>query len=106
MIADLLLYIASRRCCQLGQRDAMQLQQLLAISAAAQVQRPFMEQNPLLQMSMMNSFGNEVAARMVNPGALSSDMMRRLQQEGGTLNVTGMTRWAIVERMNAPAIIF
>lgn len=63
--------------------DAMQLQQLLAISAAAQVQRPFMEQNPLLQMSMMNSFGNEIAARMVNPGALSSDMMRRLQQEGG-----------------------
>ncbi|VDM49992.1 unnamed protein product [Toxocara canis] len=63
--------------------DAMQLQQLLAISAAAQVQRPFMEQNPLLQMSMMNSFGSEMAARMVNPGALSSDMMRRLQQEGG-----------------------
>ncbi|VDK42078.1 unnamed protein product, partial [Anisakis simplex] len=63
--------------------EAIQLQQLLALSAAAQAQRPFMEQNPLLQMSMMNSFGSEMASRMVNPGALSSDMMRRLQQEGG-----------------------
>lgn len=60
----------------------MQLQQLLAMSAA-QSQRPFLEQNPLLQISMMNPFGNDLASRMINPGALNSDMMRRLQQEGG-----------------------
>lgn len=60
---------------------------MLAMSAAAQAQaqvsRPFMDQNHLLQMTMINSFNNELAARMVNPGALNSDMMRRLQQEGG-----------------------
>ncbi|MCP9261742.1 hypothetical protein DINM_005073 [Dirofilaria immitis] len=65
--------------------DALQLQQLLAMSAAAQAQaqRPFLEQNALLQMTMMNPFSNELGSRIVNPGALNSDMMRRLQQEGG-----------------------
>lgn len=62
--------------------DPLQLQQLLAMSAAA-TQRPFLEQNPLLQMTMMNPFNNDLTSRMVNPGSLSSDMMRRLQQEGG-----------------------
>ncbi|VBB30426.1 unnamed protein product [Acanthocheilonema viteae] len=65
--------------------DAIQLQQLLAMSAAAQAQaqRPFLEQNALLQMTMMNPFNNELGSRIVNPGSLNSDMMRRLQQEGG-----------------------
>ncbi|VIO94110.1 Uncharacterized protein BM_BM8357 [Brugia malayi] len=65
--------------------DALQLQQLLAMSAAAQAQaqRPFLEQNALLQMTMMNPFNNELGSRIVNPGSLNSDMMRRLQQEGG-----------------------
>uniref|UniRef100_A0A915PH61 GATA-type domain-containing protein n=1 Tax=Setaria digitata TaxID=48799 RepID=A0A915PH61_9BILA len=65
--------------------DALQLQQLLAMSAAAQaqVQRPFLEQNALLQMTMMNPFSSELGSRIVNPGSLNSDMMRRLQQEGG-----------------------
>lgn len=65
--------------------DALQLQQLLAMSAAAQAQaqRPFLEQNALLQMTMMNPFNNELGSRIVNPGSMNSDMMRRLQQEGG-----------------------
>lgn len=65
--------------------DALQLQQLIAMSAAAQaqVQHPFLEQSALLQMTMMNPFNNELSSRIVNPGSLNSDMMRRLQQEGG-----------------------
>lgn len=66
--------------------DSLQLQQLLAMSAAAQTPRPFVDQPLLQHMSMMNPFGQEMAARLVNPGALNSDMMRRLQQEGGFAN--------------------
>lgn len=64
----------------------MQLQQLIAMSAAAQTPRPFVDQPLLQHMPMMNPFGQDVTARLVNPGALNSDMMRRLQQEGGFAN--------------------
>ena len=64
----------------------MQLQQLLAMTAAGQPQRPFVDQSLLQHFSMMNPFGQEMAARLVNPGVLNSDMMRRLQQEGGFVN--------------------
>lgn len=56
------------------------------MSAAAQTPRPFVDQPLLQHMPMMNPFGQDVTARLVNPGALNSDMMRRLQQEGGFAN--------------------